>query len=329
MDAGILAWIIPISAILGGAIGWFFRQYWQYRATKREAALDAGKILHEKKTLIEEIIADIDEDSQKEALQLQLDEVNSILLGLSSERLRRTLKDAGLPPEEALIADGLSQLQPQQVTQLKGEIAEVKSLPQSDSIWDLLALASAYYYTGQYEDAKETYDIIVRLSPSNPIALASRGMTYTHLERYDEALADLNRALELRPDDPDIFHNRGYFYYELNRYDEALADYNRSLELKPDDPETLSNRGMAYTKLERYDEALTDFNRSLELRPDYPIALYNLACFFSLQEKADDALTYLEKAIIKDKKYQEKAKTDKDFDNIRDDPRFKKLIEPD
>ncbi|MFC1950498.1 hypothetical protein ACFLWD_02410 [Chloroflexota bacterium] len=48
---------------------------------------------------------------------------------------------------------------------------------------------------------------------------------------------------------------------------------------------------------------------------------------FSLQEKSEDTLTNLEKTIDKDEKYREMAKTDKNFDNIRDDPRFKKLIE--
>ena len=38
---------------------------------------------------------------------------------------------------------------------------------------------------------------------------------------------------------------------------------------------------------------------------------------------------YLEKAIDKDNKYREMAETDKDFDNIREDHRFKKLIEED
>ncbi len=395
MDSGILAWIIPISAIIGGAVGWFSRQYWQYRATKREAALDAGQILKEKKVLIEEMIAGIDDYNHKEELRLQLDEVNTALLGLHSERLRRTLKDAGLPPEEALIADGLSQLQPQQVAQLNKEIAEVKSLPTSDSISDLLALGNSYYYAGQYDDAKDIYDRILELdnnnyiilnnrgvtyrklerydealadfnhslelSPDQPHTLNNRGLTYDTLERYDEALADYNHSLELSPDDPVIIYNRGITYDTLERYDEALTDYNHSLEIRPDHPDTLNNRGIIYGKLERYDEALTDFNRSLERRPDHPTTLYNrgityvklerydealadhnraleikpdyasplynLACLFSLQGNVDEAFSYLEKAISKDKKYKEMAKKDKDFDNIRDDPRFKKLIE--
>jgi len=51
-----------------------------------------------------------------------------------------------------------------------------------------------------------------------------------------------------------------------------------------------------------------------------------LACLFSLWEKADEALDYLEKAIVGDEEYREKARTDEDFDNIREDARFKKLV---
>ncbi len=156
-----------------------------------------------------------------------------------------------------------------------------------------------------------------------------RGNFYYNQGKYNEALAAYNWSLELRPDDPATLTNRGSSYYKFERYDEALADYNRSLKLRPDDPTTLHNRGSSYYKFERYDEALADYNHSLELRPDDPDTLYNLACLFSVWGESDEALSYLKKAIDKDKKCREDAKTDKDFDNIRDDPRFKKLIESD
>jgi len=363
MDGGILTLVISGAALIGGAIGWLGRQYWYRREAKRQAAQDAVTTLKERKILLEDMISNTKDPSAKEELYLKLDEVNTALLGLHTERLSRTLKDAGLPPEEALIADGLSQLQPQQVDQLKEEIAELQTLPQSDSIWDLLAQGNAYYYAEQYEDAKDIYDRILNLNPNDPSTLMSRGVaygqlerydkaltdfnrslelspddpgtlsargaTYSKLERYDGALADLNCSLELRPDDPDTFYNRGLTYYKLERYDESLADYNRSLELRPDHPSVLCNRGITYITLERYDEALADLNRSLELRPDDPGTLYNLACLFSLWGKTDDALNYLGNAIYKDNKYREDARADKDFDNIHNDPRFKKLTESD
>ena len=156
-----------------------------------------------------------------------------------------------------------------------------------------------------------------------------RGNYFANQGRYEEALACYNWYLELKPDHPDALYNRGTTYARLERYEEALADYTRALELRPDHPETLNNRGITYAKLERYEEALADYNRALELKPDDTSTLFNLACLFSLWRKNDDALHNLEKAIYLDNKYREMAKTDKDFDNIRDDPRFKKLMEPD
>ena len=273
------------------------------------------------------MISKTDDNSAKQALVTQLDEVSHALLGLYGERLRHTLKDAGLPIEEALIAGGRSRLQPQEATRLKGLIEELKTLPPFVSIQDLLVLGSAYYHMKQYEEAKNVYDKILNLNPNDPYTLNNQGAIYSKLGRYDEALADYNRSLELRPDDPNTIYNRGLAYYKLERYDEALPDYNRSLELRPDHPNALCNRGATYSKLGRYDEALADYNHSLELESDDPTTLYNLACLFSLTGRTDESLANLEKAIDLDKQNREDAKTDKDFDNIRDDPRFKKLIE--
>jgi len=359
MDTG---WL-PLAAFILTAIGWLSREIWRWRRAKREATKDAIEILMKRKTLLQEMLNEIEDASQKGELCLQLDEVNTALLGLLAERLRRTLKEAGLPPEEALIAHGLSQLQPQQVTQLKGALEKVETLPLSDSTWDLLALGNAYYYAEQYQDAKDIYDRILELNPNNPMLLHNRGISYgqlgkydealadfnhalelrpdapgtlinrgnayTELARYDEALADLNRSLELDPDNPAAFNNRGNAYFRLKRYDEALADFNRSLELRPDDADTIHNRGTVYIKLGKYNEAFADLNHALELKPDDASTFYNLACLFSLWGKINDALAYLKKAIDKDEKYHEDAKTDEDFNNIREDPRFKKLIESD
>jgi len=292
MDSGTLALIISLATLLGGAIGWLGRQYWYYRKVIRELERSAEKILIDKKALLEGMISKTQHAKRKKELKAKLEEVNVALLGLYNARLRRILKGARLPTEDILVAEGNSQLQPRQIAQLNIEIAAIENLPQSGSIWDLLALASAHYYAGEYEEAKEIYDKILELNPESPSALHSRGITYSQLGNNDKAMTDLNRSLKLNKEDPAAFHNRALVYASLGKYKKALADYNKSLKLRPDDPGTL----------------------------------YDLACLFSLWGKTKEALDYLKKAIDKDKKWREKAKTDKDFDNIREDPRFKKLV---
>ena len=359
MDAGIIA----VVGLVGGAIGWFSSQYWHHRQARRQAALDAGETLDQKKKLFEEMLSNEEDADRKQVLRNQLDDVNHAFLGLRTERVRRLLREAGLPDEETLVTRGREQLSPEQATNLEEAAAEVAALPISLSKQDLLSMGNAYYYAGEYEEAFAAYNRSLELRPDDPGTLMNRGVTYDEMGKYEEALADYNRSLELRPDHPDTLTNRGVTYDEMGKYEEALADHNRSLELRPDDPTTLMNRGVtygylgkyeesladlnrslelrpddsatlmnrgtAYGYLDRYEESLADLNRSLELRPDHPDTLYNLACLFSLRGKADEALGYLEKAIAGDEKYREKARTDDDFNNIREDPRFKKLVEPD
>lgn len=157
-----------------------------------------------------------------------------------------------------------------------------------------------------------------------------RGNYFYDEGKYVDALASYSWSLELSPDAPDTLTNRGTAYAELGRHDpEALTDFNRSLELRANDTDTLNNRGVSYAELGRYDEALDDFNRCLELSPDDPYTPYNLACLFSLWDKAEESIAYLKKAIELNRGWREDAKKDKDFNNIRDDPRFKKLMETD
>jgi tetratricopeptide (TPR) repeat protein len=154
-----------------------------------------------------------------------------------------------------------------------------------------------------------------------------RGNFYYNQDKYTEALESYNWSLELEPKSAAALINRGNAYHKLGKYEEALADYNLSLKLMPDNAGTLYNRGITYARLGRYDEAFTDFNLSLKLRPDNADTFYNMACTYSLMVRTSDAINYLKQAISKDKKYIDMAKTDKDFDNIRNDPRFQKLIE--
>ncbi|NJN73309.1 MAG: hypothetical protein HC799_11140 [Limnothrix sp. RL_2_0] len=72
---------------------------------------------------------------------------------------------------------------------------------------------------------------------------------------------------------------------------------------------------------------MASLDKALEIKPDYAGTYYNKACLFALQTKIETALELLTTALNLDPKYQDMAKTDSDFDSIRDDPRFQALIQ--
>ncbi len=65
-------------------------------------------------------------------------------------------------------------------------------------------------------------------------------------------------------------------------------------------------------------------------KPMHALTTYNLACMSSLLKKTDDAFEYLDKAIALGgfgRDFVQQVEGDSDLDNIRDDPRYAKMLE--
>lgn len=87
------------------------------------------------------------------------------------------------------------------------------------------------------------------------------------------------------------------------------------------------NRGNALDDLGRLEEAIASYDKALEIKPDFHKAGYNKACYYALQGDIEQALENLQNAInLSPDKYREMARTDSDFDGIREDERFEALI---
>jgi len=81
-------------------------------------------------------------------------------------------------------------------------------------------------------------------------------------------------------------------------------------------------------KAERWDEAIELIEAGLVDRPGHPSILYNLACAESRAGKRGEALAHLEEAVRGNPTFAVDARADRDFDPIRDDPAFARLVAP-
>ncbi|QDL07987.1 prenyltransferase [Brasilonema octagenarum UFV-E1] len=147
-------------------------------------------------------------------------------------------------------------------------------------------------------------------------------------KEYEQAIASYDQALKIKPDYDSAWYNRGIALQNLGRYEEAIASYDQALKIKPDYDSAWNNRGIALQNLGRYEEAIASYDQALKFKPDYDSAWYNKACSYALQGNIEQAIENLEKAIhLNPDKYQEMAKTDSDFDSLREDERFLVLIQ--
>ena len=76
---------------------------------------------------------------------------------------------------------------------------------------------------------------------------------------------------------------------------------------------------------QRYEDVKKLLREGLELHPGNASLLYNLACAEALLGEEDAALEHLAEAA-KNPRFRDFAKTDSDFDSLRDDPRFEAAV---
>lgn len=108
--------------------------------------------------------------------------------------------------------------------------------------------------------------------------------------------------------------------FEERFFEAVLSTY-------PDYAEALSYMGSIYTKRGEYARGLEIDLRLARLKPRSARVFYNLACSYALLGKPDEAFDALEKAVERGFSDAEHLARDEDLKSLRDDPRFKKLLE--
>jgi tetratricopeptide (TPR) repeat protein len=181
---------------------------------------------------------------------------------------------------------------------------------------------------GRYQEAIVSHKKALEIKPDDHYAWNLRGNALADFGRTEEAIASYDQALEIKPDDYYAWNLRGIVLYELGRFEGAIASYDQALKFKPDYHEAWYHLGITLNKLGRYEEAIASYDQALKFKPDYHQAWYNKACCYALQGNIEQILENLQQAInLNPDGYRHIAKTNSDFDSIREDERFQVLIQ--
>lgn len=125
--------------------------------------------------------------------------------------------------------------------------------------------------------------------------LAQKGQAALQSQDWDEAIKAFSALTEANAKDADAWFSLGYALHASGEIDKALPVHQKAAAL-----------GSGEVK---------------------STALYNIACVHSLKKDADKAIEYLEQAVAAGFTDTTQMKSDADFKNVRDDKRFKELIE--
>ena len=110
-------------------------------------------------------------------------------------------------------------------------------------------------------------------------------------------------------------------------FPQALNCFQQAHELNPRSLEALLGLAWCQKRIDRVDQSIASMRRAYEIHPTVPVVLYNLACYYSLAGRKEQALSWLGRALRMDRSFGKLIPDETDFDSLRRDPEFQRLLE--
>jgi len=171
------------------------------------------------------------------------------------------------------------------------------------------------------------WNAIIEREPTNAGAYAMRGHSKSVLRDYEGAIMDYTKALEINPDFCYAYVSRGKaLQFHIKDIQAAKDDYEKVILICGNDPAAayscyyLGDKEKAFNILKKI---LKDAGDNKEKQKSI---YYDLACLYSVDGNQAEALKSLKNAFEKGYNDFYWIENDEDFDNIRNSPEFKELI---
>jgi tetratricopeptide (TPR) repeat protein len=248
--------------------------------------------------------------------------------------------------------------------QIEGIARKIKDIPitkklQNDPSADSIEL------TNENGNIPVAYDKALEIDPQNADAYYNKGLSLSILKNYPEAIECYDKALEINPQNADAYYNKGLSLSALKNYPEAIECYDKALEIQSDNVNALNKKawdlanhfpsrlqeasetikkavgldpaninivhtyGYILDRLQTYKEAIIVYEHIMKQSPAFSNVWYDCArSKIKLDGKnIQNCISDLQKAIELNPVYREKAKHESDFEFIKNNPEFKRIIE--
>ncbi len=193
-------------------------------------------------------------------------------------------------------------------------------------IFNKISSAKFLYAQKEYDQA---WDLIEPVSNdiSYEVPLYKGLINYRQKDILN-AISNLEDALK-HPDNNEkarTLCDIGNCLFEKEQYEQAIIRYENVITIKSNYLPAYNGKARALKRLGDREGAIKILEKLVLLDKDYESAYYNIACYKSISKKPEEAIDNLKKAIELNKENIGLAKEDKDFDNIRNNQEFKKVI---
>jgi tetratricopeptide (TPR) repeat protein len=197
----------------------------------------------------------------------------------------------------------------------------MKKLPQSIHYLNKAWIIRKMSISEKHPDTQHTFKNLMFVQKEYGTQLFLKG-------NYNKALKSLDTVTKYQKD-AEAWNDKGLCHYYLKQYPKAISAYNKSVEIDSNlkKQHYYNNIGTAYVKNHQFPEAKAAFTQYQKLYPKEGRPYRNWAMYYALQNQKEEALENLEKAIAQGYKDLQWLETDDSMEGLRNEPRFKVLLE--
>lgn len=143
--------------------------------------------------------------------------------------------------------------------------------------------------------------------------------------KYAEAISLANEVIKKDNKHYKSYNIKGIALAYNGSFEEGMKNIDKALEISPNYGYARFNKALAYELYGKCEEALKWYDKDLEVE-NYIWSYYGKASIYGRKGDVENTVKYLKIAIEMDKVVKEEARTERDFDNVRQSKEFQELI---
>ncbi len=203
----------------------------------------------------------------------------------------------------------------------------IKEFPNEPPVYFLAGVINRL--DGKYDASLQSFMKLARLDPAARIVASyNRARIYIYKGEYDKAFAELDKGAKNEPNHPMILVFRSLAFFHQGNVKEAIKEMESALEANPEMDGVRTMYAIYLAANDESDRALSQLSPSvLDLaKSDHDIAYWTASAYSQLGE-TDRAIEWVEWAIKLGYENRAWFMVDKTLEPIRNDPRFKVLMD--
>ena len=184
---------------------------------------------------------------------------------------------------------------------------------------------------GRYPESQIVLEKAIEINSDNHLHYTMKGSMLCSIKNYQEAINNFDLAINIQPDNSDIWNTKALCLSLIPQYSQSIIAIDKAIELGEDDNNKhnfIANKGIILARASRYKEALEHCDKSIDMNPNSEFGYYGKACCYALQGDNELAIEFFEEAVsIAPHHCCSEARTNPDFDRLRNDERFIAIME--